>query len=528
MAGVTAHPWQSSIFVYGPPGSGKSRVGQALASDLALPFVDLDAQIERASGITIAQMVETQGEAAFRERERGALAGAAGSGPAVVALGGGALLDPQNRSLAEAHGTVVFLNASYETLLARVSAETGTRPLLTGDLPGKLRALLARRAEHYASFSVQIDTDSLEPDDAAWQIQVALGRFFLPGEAGGCPIYLQAQGLAYCGDALQSRGLKGPIALVSDENVAPLHAAGAARSLRECGYTVSERIIPAGEAHKTIDTVNQLWSDYLAAGLERTSTVVALGGGVLSDLAGFAAATFLRGVRWVVLPTTLLAMIDAGLGGKTGADLPAGKNLVGAFYPPRLVLADPLTLDTLPPVEIANGMGEVVKHGVIGDARLFEICAGGQETVRTNWGELLRRAVAVKVGIVREDPLEQGRRAALNLGHTIGHAVESASQYRLRHGEAVAIGTVAEARLAEQIGLAQPGLAAQISAALAGLGLPVEIPVDLPVQEIEQAMLVDKKRKDGKLRFALPAAIGDVHVGIEVARDEVVKVLTQT
>jgi 3-dehydroquinate synthase len=518
---MSAHPWQSSIFLYGPPGSGKSRAGQALASDLALPFIDLDAEIERASGMPITQMVETQGEAAFRERERQALAAAAQSGPAVVALGGGALLDPANRAAAEVHGQVVCLGASFETLLARVSTEADTRPLLAGDLPGKLSTLLARRGEHYASFPLQLSTDGLSPIEVAWQVQVALGRFFIPGDGGGCPVTLKAQGLAACGEALKARGLKGPVALVSDENVAPLHAAGAAESLRECGYTIAEIVIPAGEAHKTVDTVSRLWTGYLAAGLERTSTVVALGGGVLSDLAGFAAATYLRGVRWAVLPTTLLAMIDAGLGGKTGADLPAGKNLVGAFYSPRLVLADPRVLETLPPVEIANGMGEVLKHGVIGDPRLFEICAGGPETVRASWDELLRRAVAVKVRVVREDPLEQGRRAALNLGHTIGHAVETVSRYRLRHGEAVAIGTVAEARLAERIGLAAPGLAAQIGRALAGLGLPVEIPADLPVEEIEQAMRVDKKRKDGALRFALPAAIGDVRVGVEVGSEEV-------
>jgi shikimate kinase / 3-dehydroquinate synthase len=522
---MSVHPWQSSIFLYGPPGSGKSRAGQALASDLALPFVDLDTQIERASGIAIAKMVETQGEAAFREQERASLTDAAQSGPAVVALGGGALLDPANRATAEAHGAVVCLGASIETLLERVAIEADTRPLLAGDLPGKLSALLARRAEHYASFPLQIVTDRLDPADAAWQVQVSLGRFFIHGDGDGYPVTLETQGLAACGEALQARGLKGPVALVSDENVAPLHAAGAAQSLRECGYAVAEIVIPAGEAHKTVDTVSRLWSGYLAAGLERTSTVVALGGGVLSDLAGFGAATFLRGVRWAVLPTTLLAMIDAGLGGKTGADLPAGKNLVGAFYPPRLVLADPLVLETLPPVEIANGMGEVVKHGVIGDPRLFEICSGGPETVRANWDELLRRAIAVKVRVVREDPLEQGRRAALNLGHTIGHAVETVSRYRLRHGEAVAIGMVAEARLAERIGLARSGLAAQIGAALAGLGLPVEIPADLPAEEIERAMLVDKKRKDGSLRFALPAAIGDVRVGIEVAQEDVENLL---
>jgi 3-dehydroquinate synthetase len=253
--------------------------------------------------------------------------------------------------------------------------------------------------------------------------------------------------------------------------------------------------------------------------------VVTLGGGVVSDLAGFAAATYLRGIRWMALPTSLLAMVDAALGGKTGADLPDGKNLIGAFHPPRLILADPRALETLPEVERVNGMAEALKHGVIADPRLFEICAGGWDAVRASWDELLRRAIAVKVAIVREDPTEQGRRAALNLGHSIGHAIETASAYRLRHGEAVAIGMVAEARLAERIGLAGPGLAAQIAAALSGLGLPIRAPDDLDRAATERAFLVDKKRLDGKVRFALPAAIGDVRVGVQVERTDLAEIM---
>jgi 3-dehydroquinate synthase len=522
---MSAQPWCAPIFVYGPPGSGKSQTGQALAAGLGLPFTDLDGQVEARAGMSISRMVAEQGEAAFRELERSALEEHAAAGRAVIALGGGALLDPANRRTAEASGDVVSLAARYETLLARLSEDHANRPLLAGDLPGKLGALLERRAGHYASFSLRIDSDELTPVQAAWQIQVRLGRFLLPGDSGGCPTLLHAGGLEMSGAAARAYGLKGPLALVSDENVARVHLARTAQSFRECGYAVTEIVLPAGEAYKTIDTVTGLWSAFLDGGLERSSTVVTLGGGVVSDLAGFAAATYLRGIRWMALPTSLLAMVDAALGGKTGADLPDGKNLIGAFHPPRLILADPRALETLPEVERVNGMAEALKHGVIADPRLFEICAGGWDAVRASWDELLRRAIAVKVAIVREDPTEQGRRAALNLGHSIGHAIETASAYRLRHGEAVAIGMVAEARLAERIGLAGPGLAAQIAAALSGLGLPIRAPDDLDRAATERAFLVDKKRLDGKVRFALPAAIGDVRVGVQVERTDLAEIM---
>jgi shikimate kinase / 3-dehydroquinate synthase len=525
VAGMSAHPWNSPIFVYGPPGSGKTRTGQALAAGLGLPFIDLDEQVAARAGMSIARMVAEQGEAAFRQLERLTLQEHAAAGRVVIALGGGALLDPANRRTAEEHGDVVCLSGRYETLLARLSTDEATRPLLAGDLPARLSELLERRAGHYASFPLRVDTDELTPEQAAWQIQVRLGRFLLPGEEGGCPILLAAGGLEGCGEAAQAYGLRGPLALVSDENVSRIHLARTAQALRSCGYLVTEIVLPAGEAHKTIETVGTLWSAFLEGGLERSSTVVTLGGGVVSDLAGFAAATYLRGIRWMALPTTLLAMVDAALGGKTGADLPVGKNLIGAFHAPRLVLADPETLETLPEVERINGMAEALKHGVVADPRLFEICAGGWDTVNANWDEFLRRAIAVKVAIVREDPFEQGRRAALNLGHSIGHAIETASSYRLRHGEAVAIGMVAEARLAERIGLAGPGLAAQIAAALSGLGLPVRAPEDLDRVAIERAIQVDKKRLDGKVRFALPAAIGDVRVGVQVERSDLAEIM---
>ena len=241
-------------------------------------------------------------------------------------------------------------------------------------------------------------------------------------------------------------------------------------------YTARLALVPPGEEHKTVATVGKLWEEFLAGGLERSSTVLALGGGVITDLAGFAAATYLRGVRWVALPTSLLGMVDATLGGKTGVDLPQGKNLVGAFHPPSLVLADPRLLATLPEAELRSGMAEVVKHGILADEQLFARCAQGWAAVTADLDEIVRRAMAVKIGFIQSDPYEKGLRAALNLGHTVGHAVELASAFRLRHGEAVSIGLAVEARLAEDAGIADAGLAETIRACLQGLGLPTADP----------------------------------------------------
>jgi 3-dehydroquinate synthase len=251
--------------------------------------------------------------------------------------------------------------------------------------------------------------------------------------------------------------------------------------------------------------------------LERGSPVVALGGGVTTDLAGFAAATYLRGVPWVALPTSLLGMVDASLGGKTGFDLPQGKNLVGVFNPPRLVLADPHTLQTLPAREFCSGMAEVIKAGIIADPALFHLCAQGWEAVQASLEKVIRHAMAVKVRLIQQDPYEGGERAVLNLGHTIGHALELVSGYRLAHGEAVAVGMVVETRLAEALGIAQMGLADEIAVVLRRFNLPVGIPPGLDQQAIFDAMQVDKKKHLGELRFSLPVKIGEVKPGITLS-----------
>ena len=504
------------IFLYGPPGSGKSTVGKLLAASLNLPFLDLDAEIEKAAGQSIPQIMAEQGEPVFRDLESAALEKAA-SGPAsVTALGGGALLREANRACAESAGAVVLLDADLPILLERLKAKPDKRPLLAGDMEGKLKALLARRKAHYESFNLRITNITNKPESVAWEIQQNLGRFHVRGMGAGYDVVVQPGGLDRLGEMLAERGVTGTMAVVADSNVSPLYGQRVLESLHSAGFKAQILSIPAGEQYKTLETVSSLWRGFLEAGLDRKSTVVALGGGVTGDLSGFAASAFMRGIPWVGLPTSLLAMADSSLGGKTGCDLPEGKNLIGAFHSPRLVLSDPNTLSTLPDEELRSGLGEVVKHGVIADPALFELCSQGYDAVKANLPEIVRRAMAVKIKVIEADPFERGLRAALNLGHTVGHALETVSGYRLRHGEAVAIGMVTEARLAERLKMAGSGLSEAIAVTLTGLGLPVEIPADLPRPDILRAMRFDKKTDSGVVRFALPVAIGEVQFGTEV------------
>jgi len=506
------------IFLYGPPAAGKTVVGKALAERLSLPFTDLDALIEARAGRTIVEIFEQEGEDAFRRREVTALSEVVRGEERVIALGGGALLRPANRTLAEQSGIILLLSASPQTLQARLSTEAASRPLLAGEVGERLTHLLATRKEHYASFPLQIEVNGKSIEQIVRQAQVMAGRFRVHG-MGEYDVRIEAGGREQVGELFRQMGLRRPL-IVSDEHVAPLYAESVTQSLRKAGLDAHTLVLPAGEEHKTLQSVQRLWQGFLQAGLDRHSTVVALGGGVIGDLAGFAAATFMRGMPWVNLPTTLLAMADASLGGKTGFDLPEGKNLIGAFHPPKLVLADPQVLTSLPEDEFRAGMAEIVKHGVIADRELFAWCSQGLPTVRAQIEKVIGAAMAVKIEIIEADPFERGQRAFLNFGHTVGHAIEQASGFRLRHGEAVSIGMVVEARLAERLGMAKEGLAKSIEKTLEGLGLPVEIPAGLHKRDMLTAMQVDKKKEGRTYRVALPREIGQMEL-VEIENLEI-------
>ena len=356
----------------------------------------------------------------------------------------------------------------------------------------------------------------------AWKIQQGFGRYHVRGMEAGCDVLIEPGGLDGLGTKIKARGRRGNVAVISDSNVAPLYGDRVMKSLAGSDFEPVLLCVPAGEASKTLETASGLYEKLMAGGLERGGLIAALGGGMIGDLAGFVAATYLRGIAWIAVPTSLLAMIDASIGGKVGVDLPGGKNLVGAFHPPLMTISDTTTLRTLPGREFRSGLAEMIKAGLIADAELFAMFeAGGADLP-----EMMRRSIQVKVNVVREDPFEQGRRAALNLGHTIGHGIETASQFELRHGEAVAIGLVAEARVAERIGLARSGVADRIERAIERADLPTRC-ADLDIDAIMALMRSDKKKQGGRLKYALPRDIGDVVMGVDVKDDVVREVLIE-
>ena len=304
-------------------------------------------------------------------------------------------------------------------------------------------------------------------------------------------------------------------AVISDSQVGKLYGESIAKQVSGAGCQVELLTFPAGESNKTRDTWASLSDRMLAAHLGRDCAVIALGGGVVNDVAGFVAATYLRGVPLVQVPTSLLAMIDSSIGGKTGVDVPAGKNLLGAFHQPRVVVADPELLASLSSVQLAAGLAEAVKHGVIADAEYFGFLESDFAAIFAKHAPALqrvvRRSVEIKASVVAQDEREKGKRAILNFGHTVGHAIEATSKYEVLHGEAVAMGMVYESRLAEMLGIAPAGTAQRITTVLERLHLPVERPDASQVDDLIAAMRSDKKVRAAEIRVALPRAIGSAH-----------------
>ena len=513
-----------NIILTGFMGTGKTSTGRIVAERLGWPFLDLDERIADRAGKPIPRIFLEDGEPAFREMETRACQELSEAAGLVVATGGGAVLRAENRAALVAGGTVICLEAAPEALAERLGSATD-RPMLAGaDRRERIAELLAAREAAYASLPHHIDTTGLSVSQVADRVlaltaRLPAGSYRLPVHAPGSAYdILIAEGiLAETGSRLLSAGIKpGRCAVISNPTVAEHYADTLLDALRHAGFEPYLLLVPDGEAHKNLHTVADLYERLTGLRLARDETVIALGGGVIGDMAGFVAATWLRGTPFVQIPTTLLSMVDASVGGKVGVDLPGGKNLVGAFKQPELVLIDPDVLRTLTGPEFRSGLAEVVKAGIIGDPRLFAQLAGdGPESL----SEMISQSVRVKIELVQRDPFENGDRAWLNLGHTFGHALELHSGFTLRHGDAVAVGMVAAAVLSERMGACSAGLAEHIEEVLARLGLPVSYPFD--PDAVLAAMATDKKRRGRSLRFVVIEQIGKVAVAEDVPGDAV-------
>jgi shikimate kinase/3-dehydroquinate synthase len=548
-AGLVAALNGRSIVLVGMMGAGKTSVGKRLAQRLGLPFVDADAEIEAGAQMTVPEIFERFGEPYFRDGERRVIARLLADGPKVLATGGGAFLSEATRQRVGQSGLSIWLKPDFAVLLRRVRKRTN-RPLLrTGDPEATLRRLLDERSPIYALADMTIESHEGPHDAVVEEIlerlrrRVAAPREDWPAADGatlrevevalGARAYkiLIGEGLVEAAGEHIARLAPGAhCAVVTDSTVAALHLERLTGSLARAGLKCSVIVCAPGEATKSYAEFARVSDALLAAHIERRDVVVALGGGVIGDLAGFCAACLRRGVRLVQAPTTLLAQVDSSVGGKTAINSPAGKNLVGAFHQPSLVLADTGALDTLSAREFRAGYAEVVKYGLIGDRELFErlearwreVFAGGPARL-----EAIAACCAAKARIVAADETEQGERALLNLGHTFGHALERLTRYdgaRLVHGEGVAIGMASAFRFSRDLGLCSGQDAVRVERHLEAIGLPTrigEIPgLDADAPAILAAMRQDKKVERGRLTFILARGIGACFIAKDVSEGQ--------
>jgi shikimate kinase/3-dehydroquinate synthase len=525
------------VVLVGLPGSGKSAAGRRLARRHGAEFVDLDSVVERQAGKLVPEIFAQEGEASFRRHEREAVASLGPPDPSpdlrrVISTGGGTVVDPRNRWALYRGRVAVWLDGPPEVLGQRLGRSSNVRPLIAGKDPvTAVRGLAAERERFYAparrlgaaasqdGISIALeDLASQGPSDAVplLRADTAIGRV----EIG------QGNAAEAVSDALRRQNARRAI-LLSEPKAWAVAGAAVAEKLGADGWAVERIMLPRGESAKRLSVVERVCRELARLRVDRRETVVAIGGGALTDAAGYAAAAYLRGIAIIQVPTTLVGQIDAALGGKTAVDLPEGKNLVGAFHQPVAFIADVSFLSTLPPRQLRAALGEAVKMGVLGDERLLELLeedgpaiarAGRAPFESGTMAELVERCAWAKVEVVTADEREAGLRMTLNLGHTIGHGIEAAGGYKaLLHGEAVAHGLRGAFAMARAMDMTPPERAERVNALLDRLGLAVEPPA-VSLEAVHEHMATDKKHALGRLNWVLPDATGvrirpDVPVG---------------
>ncbi len=545
MPPLPSHLVGRGIVLVGLMGAGKTSIGRRLAGRLGLPFHDADAEIELAAGCAIAELFDRFGEAEFRAGERRVIRRLLTvGGPMVLATGGGAFMDPETRAAIRREATSVWLRCALPTLVRRVSHRTH-RPLLRHADPAEVLAgLMAKRHPTYAEADLVVDCGDDSPDHTTSQVMRALldwqppRRLSVTLSATQYDVVVGEGLLARAGGLLAQVLPRKHVVVVTDSVVAPLHLATLMGGLAEAGTVARAIVVPAGERSKSVQGFAELVDDILDGGVERGTAIVALGGGVVGDLAGFAAATVLRGLPFIQAPTTLLAQVDSSVGGKTGINTRHGKNLLGAFHQPRMVLADTTTLATLPRRELLAGYAEIAKAGLIADAALFAWCEAHGASItagdRAAQAEAVMRACAFKARVVGDDEREEkpnDGRALLNLGHTFSHALEAELGYgAILHGEAVAIGIGLAFQLSARLGHCAAADAERVVAHMEAVGLPSELAHlnrRLSAASLIAHMRRDKKMRDGALHFVLARGVGQAFTSSDVPT-EAVRDLLQT
>jgi shikimate kinase/3-dehydroquinate synthase len=558
----------TNIIITGFSGTGKSLVAREVARGLNWDFLDTDDEIVKQTGKPIAEIFRRDGETRFRELERETIRKACQQRQTVIAIGGGAIVDPQNYELLAKTGLIVCLEAKPETIYERLfhevasSPEAEVRPLLANDNPlERIRQLKASRQPYYAKADWTIHTDGLSVSEVAEEVIRTWGLLRrihphlnpLPSRERKSGSQLKANDDIAClvetatqsypvfvgyglldklGEKMKKAALSGTATVISDENVFSLYGSKVGGIIKNAGFAVNSFIVPPGEETKSMDYAIKIYDFLVEHRAERDDIIIALGGGMVGDLAGFVAATFLRGMPWIQVPTSLVAMVDASIGGKVGVNHPEGKNLIGAFYQPNLVLADCQTLTTLPQRELTSGWAEVIKHGMILDEEFVQFLESNVSRLTKLEPELLARAIArsaaIKAQVVSQDEKErEGKRTILNYGHTIAHGLEAATRYKLfLHGEAVAIGMGGAAKLSQRLGFLPSAAVERQQALLQKFGLPTGFS-GLGLTEITRAMELDKKTKGKAIRWVLLQDIGKVIIRADVPQKEVLAILRE-